>query len=703
MVKRAIPGAALPRERTLYALLTVVALAAHLFLVTRSWSAGQLSGHEFRQTQTALTTLFIQRENNFSLAYPTPVLGKPWSVPMEFPLYQWSVVAVDRLTHWPLVEAGRFVTLSCFYLTLPALFLLLGQLGLPPPSRLVGLCLTLTCPLYIFYSRAFLIESMALMFALWFTVSFVQTMRTRRIAWLTFTVLLGVAAGLAKVTTFLIWLAPAAAYGAYCVWVAWPRGTVPWKSLRQTLWWGAGCVALPLGTAYWWVKFADAIKARNQAAEFLTSAKMQAFNFGSWPMRFAGETWREFFQNWNHAIMPLGLMATIALAMLLLAKGTQGRLALAAAGFFLLPHLVFPRLFSWHDYYFYSNAVFWIIATTLVIHGISLSRRRWLAWPVLLIALGLQLNAYHQGFFPVQRQSGNGGSHLTDVLRDMTPRESVLIVAGDDWSSIIPYYAQRRALMVRSEHEQDWPQIDRAFGNLAKEDIAGLILIGAQRQNLKLIRRAVAAFDIDPALCLTYGDTDVYLSIYHRPNIVRRLQTDNPFTGIILAPQSTEASPTSAETTPSTQLKRVPESLWETIFKNVNPKPVLYNFAHNLDLFPLDGIEVMGAHPDATLWITPPEGATGISWEYGINPAAYEKAGDRTDGVDFIITEKQPDGTEREIYHRTLDPVRTPADRGLQTLVLPYQPSAGARLVFKTRPHQTYSYDWAYWRKIEIK
>ena len=53
---------------------------------------------------------------------------------------------------------------------------------------------------------------MALMFALWFTVSFVQTMRTRRIAWLTFTVLLGVAAGLAKVTTFLIWLAPAAAY-----------------------------------------------------------------------------------------------------------------------------------------------------------------------------------------------------------------------------------------------------------------------------------------------------------------------------------------------------------------------------------------------------------------------------------------------------------------------------------------------------------
>ena len=131
------------------------------------------------------------------------------------------------------------------------------------------------------------------------------------------------------------------------------------------------------------------------------------------------------------------------------------------------------------------------------------TRRRWLAWPVLLAALGLQLNAYHRDFLPVQREAGNGGSHLTDVLRDMTPRESVLIVAGDDWSSIIPYYAQRRALMVRSEHEKDWPQIDRAFGNLAKEDIAALILIGAQRQNSELITRAVAAFDLDPALCFT--------------------------------------------------------------------------------------------------------------------------------------------------------------------------------------------------------
>jgi hypothetical protein len=702
MAKPSAASAIRPGERLLFAALTLVVFATHLFLATRNWSAGQLSGHEFRQTQTALTTLFIQREHDFSLAYPTPVLGKPWSIPMEFPLYQWTVAVVGKATHWPLAEAGRLVALVCFYLTLPALYLLLGQLGLPPLHRLPGLCLALTCPLYIFYSRAFLIESMALMFAVWFAVSFVQAMRTHRAAWLAATVLCGLAAGLVKVTTFLIWLAPAAAYGGYCVWRDWPRGSSGWNPLRQTLRWGAGGVALPFAAAIWWVKFADAAKARNPAGDFLTSANLQPFNFGTWPMRLAGETWRGFFENWNHAVMPLGLMAALAVLTLILAR-RHAWLAVAAAGFFLLPQLVFPRLFSWHDYYFYGNALFWVVATALVIHEGFLSRWRWLGWPVLLATLGLQLGAYCHGFLPVQRSAGNGGSHLTDVLRDMTPRDSVLIVAGDDWSSIIPYYAQRRALMLRREHEQDWTLIDRAFANLAKEDVAALILVGKQRQNAELLRRTASAFTIDPVLCFTYRDADVYLSAYHRPNVVRRLQGAHPFSEVALAPQPVEISRADPTVVPPAQLKPVPDSLQETIFKNVNPKPSHYDFAMGLSLSPVDGFDVIGAHPDATLWITPQKNAAEISWEFALYQAAYEKDGGRTDGVDFIIVEKRPEGTEREIYRRTLDPVGLVADRGLQSVSLPYHPAPGARLVFMTRPHNTYSYDWAYWRKIEIK
>ena len=73
-----------------------------------------------------------------------------------------------------LTQAGRAVSLACFYLTLPAVFLLLGRLGLARAQRWVVLALVLTCPLYIYYARAFLIETMALMFSAWFLLAFLH-------------------------------------------------------------------------------------------------------------------------------------------------------------------------------------------------------------------------------------------------------------------------------------------------------------------------------------------------------------------------------------------------------------------------------------------------------------------------------------------------------------------------------------------------
>src|ERR1041384_4935062 len=135
-------------------------LAFHMWGVSAGISQQTLPGNEFRQTQTAISALFIQRENNFSLAYPTPVLGKPWSIPFEFPLYQWSVVVVSNTLKVPLQVAARLASALCFYLALPALWLLLKRVEVKTVARWVVLCLVVSCPLYIFYSRAFLIETM---------------------------------------------------------------------------------------------------------------------------------------------------------------------------------------------------------------------------------------------------------------------------------------------------------------------------------------------------------------------------------------------------------------------------------------------------------------------------------------------------------------------------------------------------------------
>ena len=159
-----------------------VLLLVHGGLVLTNLRSGSLIGLEFRQTQTAISSYFIQAENNFSLAYPTPVLGKPWSIPMEFPLYQWSTVWLSNATGWSLAVSARVLSALSVYATLPALGLLLGQLGVQRGRRLVVLAVVLSSPLYIFYSRAFLIEAMALAFSVWFLAAFVETMQRR--SWL---------------------------------------------------------------------------------------------------------------------------------------------------------------------------------------------------------------------------------------------------------------------------------------------------------------------------------------------------------------------------------------------------------------------------------------------------------------------------------------------------------------------------------------
>src|SRR5215211_4978027 len=89
-----------PIDRNFIFVLFGAALAAHFYLATINWTEGCMPGHEFRQTQTAIISYYIDQQNNFSVHYETPIMGKPWEIPLEFPLYEWCVVWLSRATGW---------------------------------------------------------------------------------------------------------------------------------------------------------------------------------------------------------------------------------------------------------------------------------------------------------------------------------------------------------------------------------------------------------------------------------------------------------------------------------------------------------------------------------------------------------------------------------------------------------------------------
>jgi hypothetical protein len=84
------------RSDVYFFLLAVACFLYAAFIALRYAHQLPLDLYSFRQTQTAITTYWLGI-NGFSLNYETPVVGPPWSIPFEFPLYQYMVVLLARM------------------------------------------------------------------------------------------------------------------------------------------------------------------------------------------------------------------------------------------------------------------------------------------------------------------------------------------------------------------------------------------------------------------------------------------------------------------------------------------------------------------------------------------------------------------------------------------------------------------------------
>ena len=60
----------------------MVALSLSAYALWIGWDQPIIDQHGFRQTQTALAAYWLLHGGDW-LAYETPVLGSPWSIPME--------------------------------------------------------------------------------------------------------------------------------------------------------------------------------------------------------------------------------------------------------------------------------------------------------------------------------------------------------------------------------------------------------------------------------------------------------------------------------------------------------------------------------------------------------------------------------------------------------------------------------------------
>ena len=196
------------------------------------------------------------------------------------------------------------------------------------------------------WSRAALIEYLALALAIGFALAGLRWRERQGTWWFVAALVIGCLATMVKITTAAFWIAPFALLG---VW----RDDAPATARSRIGAWTLTIVPLVAGLA--WTRWADAIKAASDATAWLTSTALTSWNFGTVAQRLEPDQWEHVVAN---VIYLGGGIALPLLAIPILIFAVERRqlrfwtwIAVTLAG----PVVVFFNLYYVHDYY--STAV----------------------------------------------------------------------------------------------------------------------------------------------------------------------------------------------------------------------------------------------------------------------------------------------------------------------------------------------------------
>ena len=405
-----------------------------------------LDAFGFRQTQTAIS-IFYMLKGGPILGYETPVLGYPWAIPFEFPVYH-SIVAAFSYFFGHLDATGRLVSYAFFILCAYPIAGIYKLYAAPRYALPMTIIFALGSPLYLLYSRAFLIETTALFFSLMWLWLFCSEMKRHENGVALLCLVFGILAVLTKSTTFL----SVTLFGfAIMMQVVIERARLAaYREVATVLVLAAAITLIPIAIGYAWVVWTDQVKMMNPFGYVLTSASLQQWNFARPGQRTSAEVWKVFTQR-----VPIEMFGYASLAALFpigagIAWKQTRLLTVAALVTFMGTLLIFTNLQFVHNYYQTSIAIFAMMACALGICAIAERGSKLLALIILIGISASQLHHSYKTVFPFI-----GADHKQSQLykigkmaRMNIAPDDALIVFGMDWSSEIPYYAERKAIGV---------------------------------------------------------------------------------------------------------------------------------------------------------------------------------------------------------------------------------------------------------------
>lgn len=459
----------MPRPKAQVLALGALALSCFLYaLYIAVHYAGQLplDQYKFRQAQTALTAYWLG-QNGFSLAYETPVAGPPWSIPFEFPLYQYLVALFSQVSGISLDACGRLVSFLFLVLCLIPARAITRNLGLSPNTFPIFTALLMSSPLYLYWGRTFMIETAALFFSIVGIKYFVDLLQQRCVGRSAALFVLFISLGiLQKATTGLPVLAVLSFVYLGVLIREWHAPGNPFPVRKTGLALLLFGIPLLIGSA--WTLYTDQVKLHNSLGVSLTSGALTAWNWGTLDQRLSATLYAEVI--WKRMLLHnlAGVLGLILLAAALAARTARpARLVILASILLgLLPFFLFTNLHIRHTYYQTGCLLFLIYAVAVALGHVL--HESWFRAPVVAVLAVIMVASNYYWFDQEQlpavkidfNERNSRDYAVGKFLRTHVPKDQYFVAFGNDWSATFAYIAQRKSFTVPPFYK-DYPSITR--------------------------------------------------------------------------------------------------------------------------------------------------------------------------------------------------------------------------------------------------
>jgi hypothetical protein len=445
------------KNQLLWRVVICAALVIMIFVRLPNLGNPLLDHHDFRQTQTAISAYWLAHEHFDPFNYQTPLFGEPWTIPFEFPLYQ-VVVAGLHKGGLPLDIASRGVSVLVFSAVVIGFVYLLRRMSLAS-SMIAGFVLICgLSPFAIVWSRASLIDFTSVLMGSIYLHQAITWCEGKSWKGTLAVAALGAVAGCTKITTFPVFWVPTGlllAYSLYAYYKNALRQEGQYAKKIVVLVAKVGCIlGIPLLFVYIWTKHTDVLKTQSVVAPaWLVSGKMSGWNFGSWSQRVTSANWLLIWGRIRDLMLPGIWPFTLLGALALFWYPLRTRLILGGIIIGSISGVcVFFNLYVRHDYYLCSVMIPLALLGAMGFDLICRSRSE-LMWKLMAILMLTSILGVYTAKSPYVLASyadyrNNEFMVACQAIQRVVQPQEVIVVFGDDWSSRIPYYCERKAVMA---------------------------------------------------------------------------------------------------------------------------------------------------------------------------------------------------------------------------------------------------------------